>query len=84
MSDDAFARLDELAALIERRYPHIASIRPSGSSILYLLRAGEETRYVLWVRERAEYAWYGPAGRGPYLGPDAPDAVEAIGKELAP
>ncbi|WP_131739371.1 hypothetical protein [Actinomadura roseirufa] len=84
MSDDVFERLDELAALIARRFPHIAPIRPAGSSILYLLRSGQGTRYVLWARERAEYAWYGPSGRGPYLGPDAPDAAEAIGEELAP
>ncbi|WP_165495324.1 hypothetical protein [Actinomadura roseirufa] len=81
---DAFERLDELAALIERRFPHIAPIRPTGASILYLLRRGEGALYVLWDREKAAYAWYGPSGRGPHLGPDAPSAVEAMGRELPP
>ncbi|WP_131735872.1 hypothetical protein [Actinomadura roseirufa] len=84
MSDDAYERLDELAALIERRFPHIAPIRPTGSSILYLLLRGKGTLYVLWDSEKAAFAWYGPSGRGPYLGPDAQSAAEAVGEALAP
>ncbi|WP_131738631.1 hypothetical protein [Actinomadura roseirufa] len=81
---DAYERLDELAALVQRRFPHIAAIRPSGSRILYLLCRGEGALYVLWDSEQGAYAWYGPDGRGPYLGPDAPAAAKAIGEELAP
>ncbi|WP_131739375.1 hypothetical protein [Actinomadura roseirufa] len=84
MSDDAFARLVELAALIERRYPHIAPIRPAGSSILYLLCRGDGARYVLWDREQTAYVWYGPSGRGAHFGPDASSAAEVVGEELAP
>ncbi|WP_131738641.1 hypothetical protein [Actinomadura roseirufa] len=80
---DAFERLDELATLVQRRFPHIAPIRPTGSRILYLLRRGEGTLYVLWDSEQAEYAWYGPDGRGPCLGPDALSAAKAVGEELA-
>ncbi|WP_131738363.1 hypothetical protein [Actinomadura roseirufa] len=80
---DAYEHLDELAALVQRRFPDIAAIRPAGARILYLLRRGEGALYVLWDSEKGEYAWYGPDGRGPYLGPDALTAVEAIGEALA-
>ncbi|WP_131736379.1 hypothetical protein [Actinomadura roseirufa] len=57
---DVFERLDELSALIEQRFPHIAPIHPSGGSgILCLLRRGEGSLYVLWDAEKGEYAWYG-------------------------
>ncbi|WP_131743137.1 hypothetical protein [Actinomadura roseirufa] len=81
-SESAFQRLDELSTLIGQRLPHIAPLRPAGTSILHLLRAGLGARYVIWDREEDTYRWYGPSGRGAALGRTAGQAIELIAAAL--
>ncbi|WP_131741149.1 hypothetical protein [Actinomadura roseirufa] len=75
-------RLDELAALLTRRFSGVYARRPGGGSVLYLIRSGAGPRYVLWSRSRSAYVWYGEPDHGEQVGATAEQAAEVIGAAL--
>ncbi|WP_131739347.1 hypothetical protein [Actinomadura roseirufa] len=75
-------RLDELAALLTRRFSGVYATRPGGGSVLYLIRSGAGPRYVLWRPLPAAYFWYGEPDHGEQISTTAEQAAEIIGRVL--
>ncbi|WP_131739452.1 hypothetical protein [Actinomadura roseirufa] len=75
-------RLDELSALLRRRFSGVYAARPGGGSVLYLIRSGAGPRYVLWSRHRSAYVWYGEPDHGEQISTTAEQAAEVIGRTL--
>ncbi len=75
-------RLDELAALLARRFAGVYATRPGGGSMLYLIRSGTGPRYVVWRPHTGAYYWYGEPDHGARVGTTAEQAAEYIGRTL--
>ncbi len=75
-------RLEELATLVNRRFPNISARLPSGTQILHVRSREEGPRFVVWRPNPGAYVWYSDPGHGKHLGTTADQAANEIARTL--